>query len=222
MLKDNRTFSSFSANDIPRAKQFYAETLGLEVEEQMGGLALHLGGGADTFVYPKDDHVPATFTVLNFLVDDIDAAVDRPDRGRSRASSGTTRARSRRTRRASRAVRAAARRSRGSRIRPGTSSRCSSSRRGRARDQAARGRQALRRRSPPSTASTSTCPVGTCVGLLGPNGAGKSTTMRLLTAQAIADEGELEVLGFRLPGGVEGRRARSAASCRSSTTSTSR
>ena len=77
MLKDNRTFSSFSANDIPRAKQFYAETLGLEVEEQMGGLALHLGGGADTFVYPKDDHVPATFTVLNFLVDDIDAAVDR-------------------------------------------------------------------------------------------------------------------------------------------------
>ena len=77
MLKDNRTFSSFSADDIPRAKQFYAETLGLEVEEQMGGLALHFGGGADTFVYPKDDHVPATFTVLNFLVDDIDAAVDR-------------------------------------------------------------------------------------------------------------------------------------------------
>ena len=77
MLKDNRTFSSFSADDIPRAKQFYAETLGLEVEEQMGGLALHFAGGADTFVYPKDDHVPATFTVLNFLVDDIDAAVDR-------------------------------------------------------------------------------------------------------------------------------------------------
>ena len=49
-------------------------------------------------------------------------------------------------------------------------------------------------------------PVGTCVGLLGPNGAGKSTTMRLLTAQAIADEGELEVLGFRLPG--ESKQAR--------------
>ena len=63
-------------------------------------------------------------------------------------------------------------------------------------------------------------PVGTCVGLLGPNGAGKSTTMRLLTAQSIADEGELEVLGFQLPAS---RRwpARSAASCRSSTTSTS-
>jgi len=77
MLKDNRTFSSFSADDIPRAKQFYAETLGLNVEEQMGGLAVHLGGGADTFIYPKDDHVPATFTVLNFLVDDVEAAVDR-------------------------------------------------------------------------------------------------------------------------------------------------
>ena len=63
-------------------------------------------------------------------------------------------------------------------------------------------------------------PDGTCVGLLGPNGAGKSTTMRLLTAQSIADEGELEVLGFRLPERVEGRPGRSAASCRSSTTST--
>ena len=77
MLKDNRTFSSFSSNDIPAAKQFYAETLGLEVEEQMGGLALHHGGGADTFVYPKDDHTPATHTVLNFRVDDIEDAVDR-------------------------------------------------------------------------------------------------------------------------------------------------
>ena len=64
-------------------------------------------------------------------------------------------------------------------------------------------------------------PEGTCIGLLGPNGAGKSTTMRLLTAQAIADEGEIEVLGLRLPERVQGRRARSAASCRSSTTSTS-
>jgi predicted enzyme related to lactoylglutathione lyase len=77
MLSDKRTFSSFSADDIPRAKQFYADTLGLNVEDEMGGLHLHLGGGADTFVYPKDDHVPATFTVLNFLVEDIDEAVDR-------------------------------------------------------------------------------------------------------------------------------------------------
>ena len=68
----------------------------------------------------------------------------------------------------------------------------------------ARRRQALRRRSPPSTASTSTVPDGTCVGLLGPNGAGKSTTMRLLTAQAIADEGEIEVLGLPLPERVQG------------------
>ena len=76
MLKDNTTFSSFSADDIPRAKQFYAETLGVVVEDVMGGLVLHLGGDADAFVYPKDDHVPATFTVLNFVVDDVDAAVD--------------------------------------------------------------------------------------------------------------------------------------------------
>ena len=64
-------------------------------------------------------------------------------------------------------------------------------------------------------------PEGSCIGLLGPNGAGKSTTMRLLTAQAIADEGEIDVLGCRLP---ESRRshARDAASCRSSTTSTPR
>jgi predicted enzyme related to lactoylglutathione lyase len=77
MLKGNRTFSSFSADDIAAAKRFYDDTLGLEVEEQMGGLALHLGGGGEAFIYPKDDHVPATHTVLNFLVDDIDATVDR-------------------------------------------------------------------------------------------------------------------------------------------------
>jgi len=77
MLKDNRTFSSFSSDDIPAAKDFYEETLGLVVEEQMGGLALHLGGGADVFIYPKDDHVPATHTVLNFIVDDVEAAVAR-------------------------------------------------------------------------------------------------------------------------------------------------
>ena len=63
-------------------------------------------------------------------------------------------------------------------------------------------------------------PMGTCVGLLGPNGAGKSTTMRLLTAQAIADEGELEVLGFRAAGRVEAGARAAAGSCRSSTTST--
>ena len=65
-------------------------------------------------------------------------------------------------------------------------------------------------------------PEGTCVGLLGPNGAGKSTTMRLLTAQAIADEGEIEVLGHPLPGDSKAGARRDAASCRSSTTSTRR
>ena len=77
MFKDNMAFSTFSADDIPRAKQFYGETLGLNVEDQMDGLAVHLAGGGEVFIYPKDDHQPATFTVLNFAVDDIDDAVDR-------------------------------------------------------------------------------------------------------------------------------------------------
>jgi catechol 2,3-dioxygenase-like lactoylglutathione lyase family enzyme len=77
MFKDTKAFSTFSVDDVPRAKQFYAETLGLNVSEEMGGLGLHLGGGGDVFVYPKDNHTPATFTVLNFPVDDIEDAVDR-------------------------------------------------------------------------------------------------------------------------------------------------
>jgi predicted enzyme related to lactoylglutathione lyase len=77
MFKDSMAFSTFSADDIPRAKQFYGETLGLNVEDQMDGLAVHLAGGGEVFIYPKDDHAPATFTVLNFAVDDIDDAVDR-------------------------------------------------------------------------------------------------------------------------------------------------
>jgi catechol 2,3-dioxygenase-like lactoylglutathione lyase family enzyme len=77
MFKDTKAFSGFSVDDIPRAKQFYGETLGLNVSDEMGGLALHLGGGADVFVYPKDNHVPATFTILNFPVEDVDEAVDR-------------------------------------------------------------------------------------------------------------------------------------------------
>jgi len=76
MLKDSKAFSTFSADDIPRAKQFYGETLGLDVADEMDGLALHLAGGGEVFVYPKDDHEPASFTVLNFPVDDIDQAVD--------------------------------------------------------------------------------------------------------------------------------------------------
>jgi catechol 2,3-dioxygenase-like lactoylglutathione lyase family enzyme len=77
MFKDSKAFSGFSVDDIPRAKQFYGETLGLNVSDEMGGLGLHLGSGADVFLYPKDNHVPATFTVLNFPVEDVDEAVDR-------------------------------------------------------------------------------------------------------------------------------------------------
>jgi predicted enzyme related to lactoylglutathione lyase len=77
MFNDTHAFSGFSVNDTPRAKQFYAETLGLNVTDEMGGLALHLAGGGNVFVYPKDNHVPATFTVLNFPVADVEEAVDR-------------------------------------------------------------------------------------------------------------------------------------------------
>jgi catechol 2,3-dioxygenase-like lactoylglutathione lyase family enzyme len=75
MFKHRGAFSSFSVDGVPRAEQFYAGTLGLRVTEEMGGLRLHLGEGVEVFVYPKPDHKPATFTVLNFIVDDIEAAV---------------------------------------------------------------------------------------------------------------------------------------------------
>jgi len=78
VLADSPAFSGFAVPDIEAARRFYADTLGLraEVDDQMGGmLHLHLGGGASVLVYPKPDHVPATYTVLNFPVDDIDAAV---------------------------------------------------------------------------------------------------------------------------------------------------
>jgi catechol 2,3-dioxygenase-like lactoylglutathione lyase family enzyme len=76
MLRDSKAFSGFSSNEIAASKRFYGETLGLDVTEEMGGLGLHLAGGAEVFIYPKDDHEPATFTVLNFPVEDIDVAVD--------------------------------------------------------------------------------------------------------------------------------------------------
>ena len=62
-------------HDVPAAKAFYADTLGMSVSEDMGGLVLDLGDGHAVFVYPKPDHVPATYTVLNLQVADIDAAV---------------------------------------------------------------------------------------------------------------------------------------------------
>jgi len=76
MLKDKPAFSGFSTNDIEAAKRFYGETLGVDVSDDHGMLNLKLAGGQRVLIYPKDDHVPATFTVLNFEVGDIDAAVD--------------------------------------------------------------------------------------------------------------------------------------------------
>ncbi|WP_119065986.1 VOC family protein [Aggregatilinea lenta] len=76
MLKDSKAFSGFSADDIPAAKRFYGETLGLDVSEEHGMLFLHIAGGRDILVYPKDNHVPATYTVLNFPVEDVESAVD--------------------------------------------------------------------------------------------------------------------------------------------------
>jgi predicted enzyme related to lactoylglutathione lyase len=77
MFKDSHAVSSFSVDDIAKAKQFYGETLGLEVKEdaKMGMLTIHLKTGGEIMIYPKPNHEPATFTVLNFPVDDIEQAV---------------------------------------------------------------------------------------------------------------------------------------------------
>lgn len=77
MFGDTKAFSGFSVDDIAAAKRFYGETLGLAVTEEHGMLGLHLAGGTEILVYPKNDHRPATYTILNFPVDDIDQAVGR-------------------------------------------------------------------------------------------------------------------------------------------------
>jgi catechol 2,3-dioxygenase-like lactoylglutathione lyase family enzyme len=77
MFKNTHAFSGFSVDDIAAAKRFYGETLGLEVsDEEMGLLGLHIAGGTTILVYPKPNHTPATFTILNFPVDDVEKAVD--------------------------------------------------------------------------------------------------------------------------------------------------
>lgn len=76
MLGHAKAFSGFSVDDIARAKHFYGEILGLQVTESNGMLTLHTGSGADVLVYPKPNHTPATFTVLNFPVDSVDRAID--------------------------------------------------------------------------------------------------------------------------------------------------
>ena len=76
MLADSKAFSGFAVPDLEQARRFYGDTLGLRVEEQNGSLTLHLAGGRDVLVYVKPDHTPATYTILNFPVDDIEATVD--------------------------------------------------------------------------------------------------------------------------------------------------
>jgi catechol 2,3-dioxygenase-like lactoylglutathione lyase family enzyme len=76
MFENTKAFSGFSVDDIAQAKRFYGETLGLRVSEENGMLTLHIAGDRPILVYPKDNHVPATYTILNFPVDDIEAAVD--------------------------------------------------------------------------------------------------------------------------------------------------
>lgn len=77
MFKHTKAFGGFSVNDIQKAKEFYSNVLGLEVKDGiMGILELHIEGNNPAIVYPKPDHEPATFTILNFPVDDIDKAVD--------------------------------------------------------------------------------------------------------------------------------------------------
>jgi catechol 2,3-dioxygenase-like lactoylglutathione lyase family enzyme len=76
MLTDSEAFSGFAVDDIAKAKQFYGETLGLNVSENDAGLSLGIAGSRDVLIYPKPDHSPAPFTILNFPVDDVDAAVD--------------------------------------------------------------------------------------------------------------------------------------------------
>ncbi|MGW7370222.1 VOC family protein [Streptomyces sp. NPDC054841] len=76
MLGESRAFSGFSVDDVEKAKQFYGGTLGLRVSEKNGLLTLHLAGDTNVLAYPKGDHRPAAFTILNFPVDDIDRTVD--------------------------------------------------------------------------------------------------------------------------------------------------
>ncbi|MEV6284434.1 VOC family protein [Kribbella sp. NPDC051770] len=74
MFGQTKAYSGFSVDDIPAAKAFYTRTLGLDVGEEYGMLQLRIAGGNPVLVYPKDDHVPAAYTTLNFPVDDIAAA----------------------------------------------------------------------------------------------------------------------------------------------------
>lgn len=76
MFDSAKAFSSFSVDDVPKARRFYEQTLGLQVSEESGLLRLHLASGQSVLLYPKPTHTPASFTVLNFPVPDVEKAVD--------------------------------------------------------------------------------------------------------------------------------------------------
>jgi catechol 2,3-dioxygenase-like lactoylglutathione lyase family enzyme len=76
MFKDTKAFSGFSVSDLQEAQEFYGKTLGLDVSEAYGLLQLHIAGGTTILMYPKENHTPATFTILNFPVANIEQAVD--------------------------------------------------------------------------------------------------------------------------------------------------
>lgn len=76
MFGDTKAYSGFAVGDLQQARDFYSGTLGIESSEEYGLLTLHLAGERPTLIYPRPDHTPADYTILNFPVDDIDAAVD--------------------------------------------------------------------------------------------------------------------------------------------------
>ena len=76
MFANTKAFSGFAVDDLQQAREFYGETLGLKTTEQHSLMTLHIAGDRDTLVYQKPDHIPATYTILNFPVDDIEKAVD--------------------------------------------------------------------------------------------------------------------------------------------------
>jgi catechol 2,3-dioxygenase-like lactoylglutathione lyase family enzyme len=76
MLKNSKAFGGYSVDNIEKAKQFYSETLGLDTSGNMGLLTLNIPGSSKVIIYPKPNHTAATFTVLNFPVDDLEATVD--------------------------------------------------------------------------------------------------------------------------------------------------
>jgi catechol 2,3-dioxygenase-like lactoylglutathione lyase family enzyme len=76
MFENSKGYSGFSVDDVDKAKEFYGHTLGLDVSENNGMLELQVADATKVLVYPKDNHLPATFTILNFPVDDVEQAVD--------------------------------------------------------------------------------------------------------------------------------------------------